>query len=510
MKFLIETISLFSAAVVLLFALSQAWLAYYYMRSKSDKSAKGPEHDWQGPLPRVLLQLPIYNERYVVERLLLAVSKIDYPRELLTVQLLDDSTDETSEIATKLIAKLQKAGVKIDHIKRVDRSGYKAGALQAGLALNDSEFVTIFDADFVPDSNFVKEIIGYFNDPKIGMVQTRWAHLNEDYSLLTKLLSFAIDAHFSVEQGGRQAAHSFINFNGTAGMWRRKTIDEAGGWQDDCLTEDLDLSFRAQLKGWHFLFVEGIATPSELPAHMSAIRTQQFRWTKGAAETGRKTLNMLWSSDQPILTKIIGSFHMLNSFVFPFLLLLSGMAAIYPFIFGDGVEWAFLPVSVLMVVALAAIMFTYWTAHAYGQFESSKKTTFSILVRAFLFMLIVSGLCIHNGRAVIQGLIGKATPFVRTPKLNVVVGDQKVVDKNAYKGSLFNIQNGIEILMAVGFMFLTIYCFNHGFYSMIPIYAYFACGYTMVSFYTLVEMSDNRKLVNGLTSSAFTGSDHNF
>lgn len=485
-------------------------MAYYYLRSKSDKLAAGPAHVWQGPLPRVLLQLPIYNERYVVERLLLAVSKIDYPRELLTLQLLDDSTDETSAIAAKVIERFLNAGVKIDHIRRVDRSGYKAGALQAGLALNDSEFVAIFDADFVPDPSFVKEIIGYFNDPKIGMVQTRWAHLNEEYSLLTKLLSFAIDAHFSVEQGGRQAAHGFINFNGTAGIWRRKAIDEAGGWQDDCLTEDLDLSFRAQLKGWQFLFVEGIATPSELPAHMSAIRSQQFRWTKGAAETGRKMLNMLWSSDQPVLTKVIGSFHMLNSFVFPFLLLLSGMAALYPFVFGDGVEWAFLPVSVLMMIALAAIMFTYWTAHAYGQFESSEKSTFSILSRAFLFMLIVSGLCIHNGRAVIQGLLGKATPFVRTPKLNVVVGDKKDADKNAYEVSPLTLQNGIEILMAVGFALLAIYSFNHGFYSMIPIYAYFACGYTMVSFYTLVEFSENRKLASELTSTAFTGSDHNF
>jgi cellulose synthase/poly-beta-1,6-N-acetylglucosamine synthase-like glycosyltransferase len=494
MKLFVEFISILSAVVVVLFALSQACLAFYYMKSKSDKITIEPAHIWRGSLPRVLLQLPIYNERYVVERLLAAVSKIDYPRELLTIQLLDDSTDETSEIAAQIIAKLALQGCVINHIRRVDRSGYKAGALQAGLAVDSSDFVAIFDADFVPHSNFIKEIIGYFDDPTVGMVQTRWEHLNEEYSLLTKLLSFAIDAHFSVEQGGRQAAHSFINFNGTAGMWRRATIDEAGGWQDDCLTEDLDLSFRAQLKGWRFLFVEGIATPSELPAQMSAIRTQQFRWTKGAAETGRKTLNLLWSSGQPLMTKIIGSFHMLNSFIFPFLFLISVASIIYPFIFGADVEAAFMPVSALMVLALIAIMFTYWTAHAYGQFASRKKTTANILSRAFLFMLIVSGLCIHNGRAVIQGLMGRATPFVRTPKLNVLVDGQKIAEKNAYKGNTFNLQNGIEIIMAIIFALLAIYSLTHRYYFMVPIYTYFACGYSMVSFYTVIEILENNRV----------------
>lgn len=494
MKLLIEVVSLFSALIVVLFALSQAWLAYYYLRSKSGKAKPEIAHQWQGPLPRVLLQLPVYNERYVIERLLNAVAQLNYPKELLTIQLLDDSTDETSEIADRLIAKLALCGSTIKHIRRVDRSGYKAGALQAGLALDNSDFIAIFDADFVPKPEFINDIIGYFNNPKIGMVQTRWEHLNEEYSLLTKLLSFAIDAHFSVEQGGRQAAHSFINFNGTAGMWRRKTIDEAGGWQDDCLTEDLDLSFRAQLIGWQFLFVENIATPSELPAHMSAIRTQQFRWTKGAAETGRKTMNMLWSSQQPLTTKIIGTFHMLNSFVFPFLLLLSFMSVIYPFVYGSDVELAFMPVSILMLVALLAIMFTYWTAHAYGQFALTKKSTGSILTRAFLFMLIVSGLCIHNGRAVIQGLMGQATPFVRTPKLNVLAEGEKTSQKDAYKGSTFNLQNAMEILFAVIFGFLVIYSFRHGYYTLIPIYIYFACGYAMVGFYTLVEMWENHQV----------------
>ena len=361
-KTLIQTVGIASALVMVLFALSQAWLALNYMRSKLHPKDQAPNKEWQGPLPRMLLQLPVFNELYVIERLLAAVSKLDYPADLLTIQVLDDLTDETAGIAARMVADIKKQGVNINYIHRVDRTGYKAGALQSGLAVDDSEFVTIFDADFVPQPTFLKQVVGYFSDPKVGMVQTRWEHLNAEHSLLTKLLSFGIDAHFSIEQGGRQATHSFINFNGTAGMWRRKTIDEAGGWHNDCLTEDLDLSFRSQLLGWRFLFVENITTPSELPGEMSAVRTQQFRWTKGAAETARKNLSHLWASRFPLSTKLIGSFHMLNSFVFPVLLMLSLAAALLPLVFGEHTDVAFLPIAALLLVFTFSILFAYWTA----------------------------------------------------------------------------------------------------------------------------------------------------
>jgi cellulose synthase/poly-beta-1,6-N-acetylglucosamine synthase-like glycosyltransferase len=237
---LLEIITGAMALGIVLFGLSQAWLAINYQRSKDKNVVAKPHAVWSGALPKVLMQLPIYNERYVVERLLRAVALQDYPHDKLTIQLLDDSTDETTDIAARVIAELVKTGVNIQHIRRNDRSGFKAGALQAGLELDDSEFIAIFDADFIPQPDFIKRIIVYFSDPKVGMVQTRWDHLNANYSTLTKILSFGIDAHFSMEQGGRQASDSFINFNGTAGMWRRKTIDEAGGWSSDCLTEDLD------------------------------------------------------------------------------------------------------------------------------------------------------------------------------------------------------------------------------------------------------------------------------
>ena len=488
LRTLVESIAIVSASIVLLYALSQGWLALNYRRSKLRHNLSTQGKQWQGPLPRVLLQLPVFNERYVIERLLKAVSKLDYPANLLTIQLLDDSTDETNQIAAGIVAKLKKKGVRIQHIRRMDRIGFKAGALQAGLALDNSEFVTIFDADFIPHPAFLKQIIGYFNEPNIGMVQTRWEHLNAEYSLLTKLLSFGIDAHFSVEQGGRQATNSFINFNGTAGMWRRKAIDEAGGWHNDCLTEDLDLSFRAQLLGWKFLFVEEITTPSELPVEMSAIRTQQFRWTKGAAETGRKNLSHLWSSKFALSTKLIGSFHMLNSLVFPNLLVLSLTLAAFPFVFGAQTSRAFLPVNALLLISSATILFTYWIAHKNGNLISSPKGTTTILARALLFMLITSGLSIHNGLAVVQGLLGRVTPFIRTPKLNIVAAGQKITGKSAYLAVFLYPLLAAELALAVLFSGLAIYCFFMNHYTVIPGYVFFAGGYLMVGYFTVLEM----------------------
>jgi cellulose synthase/poly-beta-1,6-N-acetylglucosamine synthase-like glycosyltransferase len=487
----VQIVATISAFIMVLFALSQAWLAFSYKRSKYLAKNSGPQAEWKGPLPRVLLQLPIFNEIYVIERLLQAVAVIDYPADLLTIQLLDDSTDETSQMAAASIAHLKKKGITIHQVRREDRSGFKAGALQAGLALNNSEFVAIFDADFIPRPSFLKEILGYFNDAKIGMVQTRWEHLNTEYSLLTKLLSFGIDAHFSVEQGGRQATGSFINFNGTAGMWRRQAIDEAGGWHNDCLTEDLDLSFRTQLLGWRFLFVETITTPSELPIEMTAIRTQQFRWTKGAAETGKKNLFHLWQSAFPFSTKIIGSFHMLNSFVFPNLLILSLTLATFPFIFGDSTAHVFFPINMLLLLSAAAILFTYWTAHTHGRLALVAQSKVSIFARALLFMLMSSGLCIHNGLAVAQGLMGKRSAFVRTPKLNIVSRSDTNVRKRAYLSNSSYLVLFFEGSLAVLFSALIVYCVYLGYYEVIPSYLFFAGGYLMVVYFTLAEIIAN-------------------
>lgn len=482
---IIESLATIAAFAVVLFALSQAWLALNYWFSK--RWARRPKRpaEWPGRLPRVLLQLPVFNERYVIERLLASVAKLDYPRNLLKVQVLDDSTDDTTRIAAPLIAKLKASGMDIEHIHRVDRSGFKAGALQAGLDRDDSEFVAIFDADFLPPTTFIKQIVRYFTEPDIGMVQTRWEHLNAEYSLLTKLLAFGIDAHFSVEQGGRQATNSFINFNGTAGMWRRKTIDDAGGWHSDCLTEDLDLSFRAQLLGWRFLFIEEMTTPSELPVEMSAIRTQQFRWTKGAAETGRKNLSNLWFSSFPVSTKVIGSFHMLNSLVFPVLVLLSLSLATFPFLFGARTAAAFMPIGAMLLISSLAIIFTYWVAHISGNFRSSAYGTTTILSRAVLFMLITGGLGIHNSLAVLQGLFGRVTPFVRTPKLNIIANGQKISDKRSYAIPASLGLLTAELCFALLFVGLALYCFYKGLYLIVPSLLFFAAGYVMVVYFTM-------------------------
>ena len=473
---------------IVMFGLSQAWLAINYQRSKKNRPIVVPNSVWSGPLPKVLMQLPIYNERYVVERLLRAVAQQDYPHDKLTIQLLDDSTDETSEIAASVIAELIKTGVNIQHVRRKDRSGYKAGALQAGLALNDSEFIAIFDADFIPQPDFLKRIIGYFSDPKVGMVQTRWDHLNANYSTLTKILSFGIDAHFSMEQGGRQASDSFINFNGTAGMWRRTTIEQAGGWSSDCLTEDLDLSFRSQLQGWKFLFVESITTPSELPVEMSAIRSQQFRWTKGAAEVGRKIMRILWLSDEPLSRKIVGSFHMLNSWIFPSVCIFSLLIAAFPFLMGADAEAAFMPIGLMLLVGTGSLVFAYATAQTHGQFKHRDSSYIHAIYGAFMFMFLTSGLSLHNAIAVLQGLFGYKTAFVRTPKLNVLADDHKVTTNRAYTLKFLTFEFVIEFMAMILFVGLAAYSILYLHLFLFLVYGYFAAGYVMVIFFTLEEV----------------------
>lgn len=492
METLVQFSGVISTSVIALFALSQAWLALNYRRSKLRAQDVPLHHQWQGELPRLLLQLPVFNERYVIERLLNAVAKLDYPAKLLTVQLLDDSTDETRQIAAEIVSGWGKKGIKFHHIHRVVRTGFKAGALQAGLAMDDSEFVAIFDADFVPQPTFLKEVIGYFADPSVGMVQTRWEHINAEASLLTKLLSFGIDAHFSVEQGGRQATHSFLNFNGTAGIWRRKAIDQAGGWHNDCLTEDLDLSFRTQLLGWRFLFIESIATPSELPGEMSAIRTQQFRWTKGAAETARKNLANLWRSGFPLATKFIGSFHMLNCVIFPVLVLWGLSAAAFPFALGEQAQIKYMPINALLLVAFISILFTYWIAHKHGNLKSSATGTVAILARANLFMLITSGLSVHNGLAVIRGFLGHATPFIRTPKLNISARGNAAKGTHAYLGTFSSPLFVVELGLAVLFSGLAIYGIKIGLYAIVPTYIYFAGGFLMIVYFTVEEFLETK------------------
>jgi cellulose synthase/poly-beta-1,6-N-acetylglucosamine synthase-like glycosyltransferase len=288
----VAVLILYGLALLLLFLynLGQLSLIITYLRTKQkreDNIRTADSIPW-GQLPLVTIQLPVYNERYVAERLIDSVAKLRYPLDKLEIQVLDDSTDETVDIIARRVAHFQTQGINIQHIRRPQRTGFKAGALAYGLNLSEAPFVAIFDADFVPDPDFLLKTIPNFADPKVGIVQTRWEHLNEDFSLITQLQAFGLNAHFTVEQSGRYAANLFANFNGTGGVWRRTAIDDAGGWHADTLTEDLDLSYRAQLRGWTFSYREDIGSPAELPVAMDALKSQQYRWMKGAAEVARK------------------------------------------------------------------------------------------------------------------------------------------------------------------------------------------------------------------------------
>ena len=489
LQVIVSLVGFVSGGAILVFGLAQAWLAYLYGRSKSGEGAslEAPA-PWVGEYPTVLIQLPIFNERYVVERLLHNVAKMDYPAEKLKIQLLDDSTDETSTIAAKTIAELKQQGINIELVRRPERKGFKAGALDYGLKIDNSQFVAIFDADFLPRPDFVKKVLAYFADPKVGMVQTRWEHLNADYSILTRMMAFAIDNHFSVEHGGRQAQDAFINFNGTGGMWRRATIDDAGGWKSDTLTEDLDLSFRSQIRGWKFIFAEAITTPSELPVQMSAVRSQQFRWTKGAAETGRKTLSNLWSSDAPLLTKVVGSFHMLNSFIFLFLLLFGLSTAILPFLGMEHFIRVAMLLNIIITLATIATLFTYWTSRRSGDFENAGQHPLNLVYTTLTFMALATGLCLHCSKAVIQGLFGQATPFVRTPKLNVTADSGKVKGGHAYNIKAVPPVVFAEMALALLFIGLVVTGIGHAASVFAGVYIFFAIGFVVVSYLSLREV----------------------
>ena len=306
---------LYSLAIlfVVIHSVFDAHLIYHYLLSFKKKKSAFYSKDF---IPFVTIQLPVYNELYVVERLIDAVAAIDYPAEKLEIQVLDDSTDETSGIIASKIALLQQQNISIQHIKRKNRDGFKGGALKHGLTLAKGEFFAVFDADFLPSKDFLKRTIPFFKDQSIGMVQTKWGHINKDTSLLANLQAIALDGHFSIEQQGRNAAGYFINFNGTAGVWRKQAILDAGNWQSDTLTEDFDLSYRAQMKGWQFTYLEDFITPAELPPFVSALKSQQFRWTKGGAETARKNLKALFALPLPLSVKLHGVFHLIYSFGF--------------------------------------------------------------------------------------------------------------------------------------------------------------------------------------------------
>jgi len=422
---ILETIIIiiYSTALLLIFmyALAQLNLLFNYL-SAQKKQDNSPKFDFSNPdeIPLVTIQLPVYNELYVMERLLENISKMEYPKDKLEIQVLDDSTDESFETTAAHIKTLQQTGLDIQHIHREDRKNFKAGALKKGLKIAKGEFIAIFDADFMPKKDWLKRTIPFFKDVEVGVVQTRWVHLNRDYSILTKIQAFALDAHFSLEQVGRNVKGHFINFNGTAGVWRKECIIDAGNWDGDTLTEDLDLSYRAQLKNWKFKYLEDVETPAELPVVMSAARTQQFRWNKGGAENFRKMLwKVLKNHNISVKTKVHGLLHLLNSTMFLNILIVAVLSI--PMLYIKN-EYAHLKMYFYMmnffVISTFIFFICYWFMFkkTYG---NTIKGFVQYIVMFIIFFSVAMGFSLHNSIAVIEGHLGKRSDFIRTPKFNI-------------------------------------------------------------------------------------------
>ena len=416
-------IVIYTIAIVLIFmySLAQLNLLYNYLSSKKG-TTDCDTFDLSNPeeVPFVTIQLPVFNEMYVMDRLLDNIALMDYPKDKLEIQVLDDSTDETVGTTRQHIKNIKATGLDIKHITRTDRSGFKAGALKEGLKVAKGEFIAIFDADFLPTPNWLKRTIPFFKDEEIGVVQTRWSHINRNYSLLTKIQAFALDAHFTLEQVGRNSKGHFINFNGTAGIWRKACIIDAGNWEGDTLTEDLDLSYRAQLKNWKFKYLEDVETPAELPVVISAARSQQFRWNKGGAENFRKMLKrVIQSKNISTKTKIHGLLHLLNSTMFLNVFIVAVLSIPMLYIKNEYAHLRFYFYFMSFFVMSTIIFFIcYWFMYKqiYG---SGFKKFFSYIGMFFTFFSIAMGFSLHNSIAVLEGHMGKRSEFVRTPKFNI-------------------------------------------------------------------------------------------
>ena len=435
--------------------------------------------------PFVTIQLPIYNELYVVERLIDAVAAFDYPKDRFEIQVLDDSTDETVEIITSKLKEIQSLGIDIQHIRRTDRKGFKAGALAYGMKTCKGEFIAIFDADFVPPKDFLQKTIPHFVAPNVGVVQTRWQHLNENYSLLTQLQAFGLDAHFTIEQGGRNAKNHFINFNGTAGIWRKSTIENAGGWEADTLTEDLDLSYRAQMRDWKFVYLENVGCPAELPVTMSAVKSQQYRWTKGAAECVVKNLRKLLSdSHLSISTRLHGFYHLMNSAVFVAVFFLSILSLPVMLITSSSDRFdVFFRYTALFQVSWVILGCFYWIS-----FQKTGLGFFEFVKRFVLFLLFMMGLSFHNSIAVVEGWLGRKTPFVRTPKFNVN-NQSDSWQGNKYLTKNLGKSTWIELLLMLYFIVVLAIEIYLGNFGLIPFHLMLIVGYGSVLFYTFKQAS---------------------
>jgi cellulose synthase/poly-beta-1,6-N-acetylglucosamine synthase-like glycosyltransferase len=480
MSWLVAILYCSSLIFLFLFSLGQLHLTWHYLRSL--RKNKAVPHALPNELPVVTVQLPIYNERYVAERLLDSIARLNYPADKLQIQVLDDSTDDTVSLISAKAEALQQQGLWIEHVRRPNRQGFKAGALQWGLQSAKGEFIAIFDADFMPPADFLLKTLPYFRAPDTGVAQTRWGHLNRTYNLLTKLQAFGLDAHFTVEQGGRSEAGSYINFNGTGGIWRSSCIIDAGGWSADTLTEDLDLSYRAQMRGWKFQYLEEVESPAELPVIMPAVRSQHFRWNKGAAECARKNLLKSLRSHGNIFNKLHAFFHLTNSSIF-IVILIAALLSV-PMLFVKELLPEFERIFYfgrVFIFGFLAIGFFYWVASCRLHPKGSGLYFWSLFPP---FLVVSLGLSAHNTLAVAEGWLGKKSPFLRTPKFNIT-GKEGGWKGNVYLHRNFSWMTLLETMLAIYFVFgigAGMYLQD---YSLLLFHAMLAIGFILVIYYTL-------------------------
>jgi cellulose synthase/poly-beta-1,6-N-acetylglucosamine synthase-like glycosyltransferase len=477
-----ETITLAAYFFVLIILAVYGWHRYYlvylYMRNRDQQPKAGPPLD---PLPVVTIQLPLYNEMYVADRLIEAVCRIDYPRELFEIQVLDDSTDETRSIADLAVRRFAAQGYDIKYFHRTNRVGYKAGALEAGLKVARGEFIGIFDADFIPPTDFLTRLMPYFAGDRIGMVQARWGHINQDYSLLTKIQSILLDGHFVLEHGGRNRAGRFFNFNGTAGVWRRAAIDDAGGWQHDTLTEDLDLSYRAQLRGWRFVFESSLIAPAEVPVEMNAFKSQQHRWAKGSIQTCRKLLPQILRAKVPLGVKIEAFFHLTANFNYPLMCLLSIL--MFPsMVIRYNMGWY--EMMLIDVPLFFAATFSVCNFYMVCQREIHDDWRARIKYLPFL-MSIGIGLSINNTRAVFEALFNKQSEFARTPKYRIEGAADEWIGKRYHQSVA--VQPLIELALGLYFTATVFYALANQIYGTLPFLVLFQVGFLYTGLLSIVQ-----------------------
>jgi cellulose synthase/poly-beta-1,6-N-acetylglucosamine synthase-like glycosyltransferase len=482
-----ETLTLIAYFFVLsilgIYGWHRYFIVYQYMKFR-DRAPGRPLAPAEWPV--VTIQLPIYNEMYVVDRLVDAVAAIDYPPDRLEIQVLDDSTDETRAIAELAVRRHAQRGLDIKYLHRTNRVGYKAGALEAGLEAARGEFVAIFDADFIPPANFLRQTVPHFQDERMAVVQARWGHLNQSYSLLTKVQAVMLDGHFVLEHGGRNRSGCFFNFNGTAGVWRRAAIVDAGGWQHDTLTEDLDLSYRAQLRGWKFVFLPDIVTPAEVPVEMNAFKSQQHRWAKGSIQTCRKLLPYILLADLPLKVKVEAFFHLTANF--NYLLMIALSALMFPaMVVRYEMGWS--EMLLIDIPLFAAATLSVFNFYLICQREAYPDDWRSRVKHLPIVMAIGIGLSVNNAKAVLEALFGETGEFTRTPKYGIERRQDDWVLKK-YRQSM-PIQPFVELGLGLYFSATVLYALANGIYGTLPFLMLFQFGYLYVGGMSILQQLRN-------------------